>query len=101
MKTKILVAVLLMVFSLSTTTYAQKDKSKEKKKTEKVELIVNMHCQNCANRITENLLNEKGIRRVNANAAEKTVIITYRPTEIDKEKIIALIKELGYTVSIK
>lgn len=99
MNTKILIAVLITVFSLSTITYAQKDKSKEKKKTEQVVIKVGMHCQSCANRITENLLNEKGIRRVNANVQKQTVSVAYRPEIIDKEKIVKIIQDLGYKIT--
>lgn len=61
-----------------------------------VVLQANMSCENCANKIKENVRFEKGVKEIKTNVAEKTVTITYDADKTNVEKLIKGIAKVGY-----
>ena len=90
---KIIVALLsvLLLSFVSADLYG-------KAKKETVTYTVSMHCQNCVNKLTDNLSFVKGVKDLKISLKDKTVVITYDPAKIQKEKFEEMIKKLGYTV---
>lgn len=59
-------------------------------------LIGGMSCAACAARIEKGLLKTEGVVAASVNLAAETASVTYRPTEIDAQRIMAVIGRLGY-----
>lgn len=75
--------------------------AKPQKKTETVTFSVSIHCQNCANKITENVSFEKGVKDLTTDLKSKTISITYDPAKTDTLKLANSIRKLGYKVERK
>lgn len=89
------IGTFFLIFTL--TSCAQEAKSG---KTETVKISASMHCQDCADNITEKLNSEPGVRKVHADPETKVVEIEYNPKKTDPEKLAAVIRDLGYTASV-
>ncbi len=68
-----------------------------KARTETVTYSVNMHCQNCVNKLSDNLSFLKGVKDLRISLKDKTVTIKYDPSRIDEEELVRQIGRLGYT----
>jgi copper chaperone CopZ len=69
----------------------------EMKKTATVRFLTSIECDNCVNRIMNNLPMEKGIRDVKCNLDTREVIVTYKTGKNDPLRIRKAIEKLGYT----
>ena len=78
-----------------TITYSVHDK--KVKKTETVTFKVNMHCKNCANKITDNISFVKGVEDLKVSLDQKTVTITYNPAKTNEATLQKAIEKLGYS----
>ena len=65
-----------------------------------VVLQTNMSCQNCANKIQENVRFEKGVKDIKTNVSDKTVTITYDADKTDVQKLIKGIEKVGYKAEV-
>ena len=68
-----------------------------KVKTEKVTYVVNLHCHNCVNKLTDNLSFEKGVKDFKISLETKIVEITYDPAKVKPDKFEAIMTKLGYS----
>ncbi|MCR5548254.1 MAG: heavy-metal-associated domain-containing protein [Bacteroidales bacterium] len=68
-----------------------------KVKTEKVTYVVNLHCHNCVNKLTDNLSFEKGVKDFKISLETKIVEITYDPAKVQPDKFEAIMTKLGYS----
>lgn len=57
-----------------------------------------MSCQNCENKIKNNLRFEKGIQNIQTNIPEQKVTITYDADKTDAAKIEKAFTKIGYSV---
>ena len=71
--------------------------AKPKTKTETVTYEVNMHCQNCVNKLTDKLSFLKGVEDFKASLKSKTVTIKYNPAKVQEKTFVETIEKLGYT----
>lgn len=55
-----------------------------------------MSCQNCENKIKNNLRFEKGIKLIETSLADQTVTVSYNPEKTDVEKIKQALAKIGY-----
>ncbi|MFH1637380.1 MAG: heavy metal translocating P-type ATPase [Candidatus Woesearchaeota archaeon] len=63
----------------------------------KVSLKINgMHCQSCATLIDKKLAKHEGISYSNVNLATETATVKFDPKKVSENKIIGIIKSLGY-----
>lgn len=71
--------------------------AKPKVKTETVTYVVNMSCENCVNRLTDNLSFLKGVEDFKISLKKKTITIKFDPTKVQEETFVEKIEKLGYT----
>ncbi|MDO9153512.1 MAG: heavy-metal-associated domain-containing protein [Paludibacter sp.] len=90
MKTKNLFIALVAIL-MSTTLWAKSDK---------VVLIVNMHCEACQKKIEKNIPFEKGVKALTVDLKSKTVAVTFDDTKTNVQKIQAGFKKLGYDATL-
>ena len=55
-----------------------------------------MHCENCENKIKDNIRFEKGIKKIETNLETKTVTITYDADKNTAENIMKAFGKIGY-----
>ncbi|TCO08738.1 heavy-metal-associated domain-containing protein [Natronoflexus pectinivorans] len=84
-----------LAFMLAFTASAQRSNQ------ESTTFSVNIDCQNCVNRITNQLAFERGVRDLSFDLEAQTVEVTYRNNRTDKEKLAEKIRELGFEVKEK
>jgi Cu+-exporting ATPase len=58
--------------------------------------IKGMHCTSCAFSIDGDLEDTDGIKEANTNFAKAQTEVKFDPEKVDTEKIIKLIKKVGY-----
>ncbi|MBR5108541.1 MAG: heavy-metal-associated domain-containing protein [Bacteroidales bacterium] len=88
----------LMLALLNVTAFSAMA-AKPKVKTETVTYEVNMHCQNCVNKLTDNLSFLKGVEDFKISLKEKTITIKFDPSKIEEKKFVETIEKLGYTAT--
>lgn len=91
---KFIITVVLTLFSVAAFSSTP---SKPKDKTQTVTYEVNMHCQNCVNKLTDNLSFLKGVEDFKISLDDKTITIKYDSTKIEEKKFVDTIVKLGYT----
>lgn len=62
--------------------------------------ITDMHCINCAMTLQSLEDDLPGVKQVDASYRSGKMVIEYDATKLSVERIIATIKELGYTAEI-
>lgn len=93
--------IIVMLFGMS-NMYAQETKKVESKdsKISEVILLTEMHCQNCADKVSKQLAYTKGVIDVQASHEKNAVYIKYRNDRTDESKLIASLKEIGYEAKV-
>ena len=81
---KLLLTLFLVVASVA-VGMAQDTKSKAKPKTETVTVtyVVDMHCQNCVDKLTDRLSFLKGVKDCKISLTKKTVTLKFDPSKIE------------------
>lgn len=59
-----------------------------------------IHCENCVNKIKNNIRFEKGVKAINADLETKLVTIQYDSEKTDVEKLQKAFKKIGYDVTV-
>ena len=90
----ILTVVVAFLFAISIVSAQDK---KESAKEEQVVFSVNMHCENCEQRIKKNIPFEKGVKDLTTDLNRQLVTIKYKTDKTDKDKLKKSIEKLGYT----
>jgi len=85
-----------VVFLLATSIVSAQDK-KENDKTTQVVFSVNLHCENCVQKVKKNIPYEKGVKDLTTNLEKQLVTIKYQTDKTDKAKLKKSIEKLGYT----
>ena len=62
--------------------------------------IIGMHCTSCAFNIDGELEDADGVEEANTNFAKAQTEVKFDPEKINVDKIIKLIKSVGYTASL-
>lgn len=89
--------VVALFFTLISVAAFSALAAKPKTKTETVTYEVNMHCQNCVNKLTDKLSFLKGVEDFKASLKSKTVTIKYNPAKVQEKTFVETIEKLGYT----
>ena len=74
----------------------------KKTETKCVEFSVNppLQCENCENKVKNNLKFEKGVKDVKAYAKENRILITYDPAKTGEEALVKALKKIGYDATV-
>lgn len=59
-----------------------------------------MHCENCENKIKNNMRFEKGVKKVETSIEKQLVTITYDPKKNNVEGLQAGMKKIGYDTKV-
>lgn len=94
---KLILALSIFLFASSAQVQAQNKKEIPLKKTEKVYFTCKMDCQNCEDKIGEELRFTKGVKDVVVDFTTSTVYVEFKVSKTDKNKIIEAIKKKEYT----
>ncbi len=83
---------IILLFALwAAPTFAQKGKDSQ------LAIVSSTVCDMCERTIEENLIYEKGVRKVDVDLATSTVHITYNPAKNDPDRLRAALVKLGYS----
>lgn len=77
---------------------SQVKKKKAKAQLKDVVFHVHIHCNNCVNKIVENISFEKGVKDLDVSLEKQTVAIKYDEAKTSEAVLKAAIEELGYEV---
>ena len=73
-------------------------KKKTDKKTENVVYLVNIHCNDCKEKIENKIPFEKGVKDLEVDMEKNQVTITFDPQKTDKEKVKKALQNLEFQV---
>ena len=93
---KIFTMILAAMTLMSVTAYAGPKKKGELKE---VTFNVYLHCDNCVEKVTENISFEKGVKDLKVSLDEQTVYVKYDSAKTSEETLKKALKELGYPVT--
>ena len=93
-KTIILIITALMTFSVSLSAGPKK-----KAEIKEVTFSVHLHCQNCVNKVQENIAFEKGVKDLKVSLEDQTVFVKYDAAKTSEQTLKAAIEKLGYPVA--
>jgi copper chaperone CopZ len=94
---KVVRSILAAVAFLFATGIVSAQDKKENAKEEQVVFSVNMHCENCEQRIKKNIPYEKGVKDLTTDLKKQLVTIKYKTDKTDREQLKKSIEKLGYT----
>ena len=106
-KTAIIIMAAVMAFSaapvvaLAADTNAQTEQQNKKKKVKEVKDVnfnVYLHCEDCIEKVNENIAFEKGVKGLEVSLEDQTVSIKYDASKTSEEVLKAAIEKLGYPV---
>lgn len=83
--------LLMLVLLITTMAAMAKDH-----KTATFTTSPQMHCENCENKIKNNLRFEKGVKLIETSVENQTVTITYDPKKTDPERLLKGFEKIGY-----
>ncbi|MBO7117204.1 MAG: heavy-metal-associated domain-containing protein [Bacteroidales bacterium] len=95
----VLLSVILLASSVAFASQAKTSVSGDKKPKDTVTVIynVNIHCENCVEKLTDKLSFLKGMEDLNISLSQKTVVIKYDPAKTDEATLVKAIEKCGYT----
>ncbi len=106
-KTIILTLAALMTISVSSaatiestaqTSLEDRKPAKKKKDIREVSFHVHLHCQDCVNKVQDNIAFEKGVKDLEISLENQTVEVKYDAAKTSEETLKAAIEKLGYPV---
>ena len=89
--------------ALAADTNAQTEQQNKKKKTKEVKDVnfnVYLHCEDCIEKVNENIAFEKGVKDLKVSLEDQTVTIKYDAAKTSEEVLKAAIEKLGYPKQI-
>ena len=93
-KAIIIIMTALMAFSVSLSAGPKK-----KVEIKEVTFSVHLHCQNCVNKVQENISFEKGVKDLKCSLENQTVFVKYDAAKTSEQTLKAAIEKLGYPVA--
>ena len=93
-KTIIIIITALMAFSVSLSAGPKK-----KADLKEVTFSVHLHCENCVNKVQENIAFEKGVKDLKVSLENQTVFVKYDANKTSEATLKAAIGKLGYPVA--
>lgn len=88
--------LVLLVFAVFLSVLANAQTKKEVVFSTKPEI----HCENCVNKIKNNIRFENGVKAINPDLKTKLVTIQYDSDKTDVEKLQKAFKKIGYEATV-
>jgi len=76
----------------------QQEKKKKGKDVKDVNFNVYLHCEDCVEKVNENIAFEKGVKDLKVSLEDQTVTIKYDAAKTSEDVLKAAIEKLGYPV---
>ena len=89
------------VVSADQAVLTDKKPAKKKGEIKEVTFNVHLHCENCVQKVQENIAFEKGVKDLHVCLDDQTVSLKYDAAKTNEETLKAAIEKLGYPVSGK
>ena len=96
-KTITMILAVAMAFA-ATCTISADAQNKKKKEFKEVNFNVYLHCEDCVEKVNENIAFEKGVKGLEVSLENQTVLIKYDVAKTSEDKLKAAIEKLGYPV---
>ena len=97
---KIIIMIMAALMAMPAVSMADNKPAKKKKgEIKEVTFVVEIDCENCAKKITENVSFEKGVKDLKVSVADQTVALKYDAAKTSEAVLKASIEELGYAVN--
>ena len=96
-KTITMILAVAMAFA-ATCTVSADAQNKKKKELKEVNFNVYLHCEDCVEKVNENIAFEKGVKGLEVSLENQTVLIKYDVAKTSEDKLKAAIEKLGYPV---
>ena len=93
-RTLIIIMTAMMAFSVSLSAGPKK-----KGEVKEVTFSVHLHCENCVNKVQENIAFEKGVKDLKISLEDQTVFVKYDAAKTSEQTLKAAIEKLGYPVA--
>ena len=93
-----LIIIMAALMAMPVISMADNKPSKKKKEVKEVTFVVEIDCENCAKKITENVSFEKGVKDLKVTVEDMTVALKYDASKTTEAALKASIEELGYPV---
>ncbi len=84
--------------STAQTSLEDRKPAKKKKDIREVSFHVHLHCQDCVNKVQDNIAFEKGVKDLEISLENQTVEVKYDAAKTSEETLKAAIEKLGYPV---
>ncbi|MFA9389262.1 MAG: heavy-metal-associated domain-containing protein [Prolixibacteraceae bacterium] len=96
---KIILVALIGLFTSTTLSTQALAKTEKEEKT--LTFKVAMDCQNCVNKIQDNISYEKGVKDLKVSLDNNECVIRFGTDQTDPEKIIKAFNKIGYKAEVK
>ena len=94
-----LIIIMAALMAMPVISMADNQPAKKKKgEIKEVTFVVEIDCENCAKKITENVSFEKGVKDLKVTVEDMTVALKYDASKTTEAALKASIEELGYPV---
>lgn len=93
------IIAIIITAMLAFSAVAAAGPRKKVKDIREVTFAVHLHCQNCVNKVQENVAFEKGVKDLKVSLDDQTVYVRYDAARTDAETLKKSIESLGYPVS--
>ena len=77
----------------------QKKPKKQKAEVKEVTFLVHLHCENCVNKVVENVSFEKGVKDLKVSLENQTVFVKFDANKTSETTLKTAIEKLGYPVA--
>ena len=95
---KTLIIIMAALMAMPVIAMADNKPAKKKGEIKEVTFVVEIDCENCAKKITENVSFEKGVKDLKVSVEDMTVALKYDSAKTTEDALKASIEELGYPV---
>ena len=96
---KTLIIIMAALMAMPVIAMADNKPAKKKGEIKEVTFVVEIDCENCAKKITENVSFEKGVKDLKVTTETKTVTVKYDAAKTSEETLKNSIEKLGYPVT--
>lgn len=91
--------IIIAIAAIMALPFASFDASAQKKNLQEVTFSCNLHCNNCVNKVKENISYERGVKDLKVSLDEQSIYVKFDPSKTSVEILQKAIGKLGYEAS--